>query len=202
MRDERDYVEYVQARMPALRRLAYRLSGDWPAADDLVQECLVALYRHWRKACSAGGGGRPGGGCSAPLPPGPSWCWPSPSWPCPRSRCPTGRRRPRRRLLGWRSATTLVALTLPMGLSSIDLGTGARERLTRFDTGSTCELGMQTCQVFDLQLATGLLADVTVRRASSPDRGPWPFALTIPVTVVLLGATFLLWRRAMRRLRR
>ncbi|MET7393496.1 SigE family RNA polymerase sigma factor [Dactylosporangium sp. NPDC005572] len=53
MRDERDYVEYVQARMPALRRLAYRLSGDWPAADDLLQECLVALYRHWRKAVAA-----------------------------------------------------------------------------------------------------------------------------------------------------
>ncbi|WP_238013686.1 SigE family RNA polymerase sigma factor [Dactylosporangium sp. AC04546] len=53
MRDERDYVEYVRARMPALRRLAYRLSGDWPAADDLLQECLVALYRHWRRAVSA-----------------------------------------------------------------------------------------------------------------------------------------------------
>jgi RNA polymerase sigma factor (sigma-70 family) len=36
-----------------LRRLAYRLCGQWSAADDLVQECLVALYRHWRKATAA-----------------------------------------------------------------------------------------------------------------------------------------------------
>ncbi|WP_238013689.1 WD40 repeat domain-containing protein [Dactylosporangium sp. AC04546] len=101
-------------------------------------------------------------------------------------------------VLGWRSATKLVAATLPMGLSSIDLTTGARERLSLFDTGSTCELGMQSCQVFDLQLATGLLADATVRPASSPDRGPWPLALTIPIAVVLLGATYLLWRRLRR----
>ncbi|GIF98840.1 sigma-70 family RNA polymerase sigma factor [Catellatospora citrea] len=53
MRNEREYVEYVQARMPWLRRLAYRLCGQWPAADDLVQDCLVALYRHWRKASAA-----------------------------------------------------------------------------------------------------------------------------------------------------
>ncbi|MFC4022025.1 SigE family RNA polymerase sigma factor [Micromonospora sp. GCM10011542] len=53
MRSEREYVEYVQARMPWLRRLAYRLCGQWSTADDLVQECLVALYRHWRKASAA-----------------------------------------------------------------------------------------------------------------------------------------------------
>ncbi|WP_446218716.1 SigE family RNA polymerase sigma factor [Micromonospora sp. IBHARD004] len=53
MRDEREYVDYVQARTPSLRRLAHRLCGEWSAADDLVQECLVALYRHWRKASAA-----------------------------------------------------------------------------------------------------------------------------------------------------
>jgi RNA polymerase sigma-70 factor (sigma-E family) len=53
LRNEREYVEYVQARMPWLRRLAYRLCGQWSAADDLVQECLVALYRHWRRATAA-----------------------------------------------------------------------------------------------------------------------------------------------------
>jgi RNA polymerase sigma-70 factor (sigma-E family) len=53
VRDEWEYVGYVQARMPLLRRLAYRLCGEWWAADDLVQECLVALYRHWRKAVAA-----------------------------------------------------------------------------------------------------------------------------------------------------
>jgi RNA polymerase sigma-70 factor (sigma-E family) len=53
LRDEQEFVEYVRARMPALRRLAYRLCGQWAAADDLVQECLVALYRHWAKATAA-----------------------------------------------------------------------------------------------------------------------------------------------------
>jgi RNA polymerase sigma-70 factor (sigma-E family) len=53
LRDERDYIDYVQARTPSLRRLAYRLCGEWSAADDLVQECLVALYRHWKKASAA-----------------------------------------------------------------------------------------------------------------------------------------------------
>jgi RNA polymerase sigma-70 factor (sigma-E family) len=53
LRDERDYVDYAQAHLPSLRRLAYRLCGDWTGADDLVQECLVALYRHWRKASAA-----------------------------------------------------------------------------------------------------------------------------------------------------
>jgi RNA polymerase sigma-70 factor (sigma-E family) len=50
---ERDYIAYVQARMDWLRRLAYRLSGDWSSAEDLVQDCLVALYRHWHKAATA-----------------------------------------------------------------------------------------------------------------------------------------------------
>jgi RNA polymerase sigma-70 factor (sigma-E family) len=53
LRNEREYVEYVQARMTRLRRLAYRLCGQWSAADDLVQDCLVALYRHWGKASAA-----------------------------------------------------------------------------------------------------------------------------------------------------
>jgi RNA polymerase sigma-70 factor (sigma-E family) len=53
LRDEREYLDYVRARTPTLRRLAHRLCGEWSAADDLVQECLVTLYRHWRKASEA-----------------------------------------------------------------------------------------------------------------------------------------------------
>jgi DNA-directed RNA polymerase specialized sigma24 family protein len=33
-----EYVEYVTARTPALRRLAYLLCGDEHRADDLVQQ--------------------------------------------------------------------------------------------------------------------------------------------------------------------
>ncbi|WP_326561248.1 SigE family RNA polymerase sigma factor [Micromonospora sp. NBC_01796] len=55
MRDgsEREYVEYVTARLPALRRLAYSLCGDEHQADDLVQEAVTKLYLSWAKSSRA-----------------------------------------------------------------------------------------------------------------------------------------------------
>jgi RNA polymerase sigma-70 factor (sigma-E family) len=50
---ESDYVAYVSARLPRLRRAAYLLCGDAHRADDIVQATLVALYRHWRQASSS-----------------------------------------------------------------------------------------------------------------------------------------------------
>jgi RNA polymerase sigma-70 factor (sigma-E family) len=47
--DEREYTEYVTARLPALRRLAYVLSGDADRADDLVQQTIMALFVRWPK---------------------------------------------------------------------------------------------------------------------------------------------------------
>jgi RNA polymerase sigma-70 factor (sigma-E family) len=47
---ERDYVEFVTARLPGLRRLAYLLIGDGHRADDLVQQTCTALYVHWGRA--------------------------------------------------------------------------------------------------------------------------------------------------------
>jgi RNA polymerase sigma-70 factor (sigma-E family) len=41
------FEEYVAARFPALRRLAYLLTGDWTEAEDLVQEALVRCERRW-----------------------------------------------------------------------------------------------------------------------------------------------------------
>jgi RNA polymerase sigma-70 factor (sigma-E family) len=46
---ESDYAAYFAARAPALRRLAYALSGDWHTAEDLVQVTFVKLYRHWNR---------------------------------------------------------------------------------------------------------------------------------------------------------
>src|SRR4051812_48463873 len=46
---ERQFTEYFAARAPALRRLAYGLSGDWHAAEDLVQSTFVKLYRRWHR---------------------------------------------------------------------------------------------------------------------------------------------------------
>jgi RNA polymerase sigma-70 factor (sigma-E family) len=47
---EGEYVEYVTARLPALRRFAFLLSGDEHRADDLVQQTITKLYERWRRA--------------------------------------------------------------------------------------------------------------------------------------------------------
>ncbi len=43
------FEEYVGARGPALLRLAYVLTTDTHAAEDLVQSALADAYRHWRR---------------------------------------------------------------------------------------------------------------------------------------------------------
>ena len=55
MRDgpEEEYTEYVAARIPALRRLAFLLAGDEHRADDLVQQTITTLYLKWRRARAA-----------------------------------------------------------------------------------------------------------------------------------------------------
>jgi RNA polymerase sigma-70 factor (sigma-E family) len=55
MRDgsEEEYVDYVTARIPTLRRLAYLLAGDEHRADDLVQQTITTLYVKWQRARTA-----------------------------------------------------------------------------------------------------------------------------------------------------
>ena len=48
-----EYVAYVSARLPALKRLAFLLCGDEHRADDLVQESVTKLYLSWRSARDA-----------------------------------------------------------------------------------------------------------------------------------------------------
>lgn len=50
---EAEYIEYVEARLPWLRRVAYLLCQDWHAADDLVQTTITKLFTHWGKARDA-----------------------------------------------------------------------------------------------------------------------------------------------------
>ena len=50
---EREYIEFVSARLPAMRRLAYLLCGDGHHADDLVQQVFTALFVHWGQARAA-----------------------------------------------------------------------------------------------------------------------------------------------------
>jgi RNA polymerase sigma-70 factor (sigma-E family) len=51
--DERQYVEYVTARLPELRRLAGSLCKDAHRADDVVQTAITKLYVHWHRARKA-----------------------------------------------------------------------------------------------------------------------------------------------------
>ncbi|MFC9694055.1 RNA polymerase sigma factor [Kribbella sp. NPDC056951] len=51
--DEQQYVDYVTARLPELRRLAGSLCKDSDRADDVVQQAITKLYVHWHKAQSA-----------------------------------------------------------------------------------------------------------------------------------------------------
>jgi len=48
-----DYSEYVEFRLPALRRLALLLCQDRHRADDLVQQAIIRVYLHWAKASAA-----------------------------------------------------------------------------------------------------------------------------------------------------
>jgi RNA polymerase sigma-70 factor (sigma-E family) len=51
--DERLYHEYVTARLPQLRRLAFLICGDWHLAEDVVSTVLTKLYVGWRKVLRA-----------------------------------------------------------------------------------------------------------------------------------------------------
>ena len=50
---EREYIDFVTAQLPALKRLAFMLCGDDQRADDLVQESLTKLYVSWENAREA-----------------------------------------------------------------------------------------------------------------------------------------------------
>ena len=47
-----DFTAYVRARETYLARLAYLLTGDRDAADDLLQNTLAKVYRHWGRVAS------------------------------------------------------------------------------------------------------------------------------------------------------
>ncbi|SCG72127.1 SigE family RNA polymerase sigma factor [Micromonospora coxensis] len=51
--DRQEYVEFVTAVTPKLRRTAYLLTGDAHRADDVVQQTLTRLYVKWGRARGA-----------------------------------------------------------------------------------------------------------------------------------------------------
>ena len=52
--DDAGFREWMLIRGSALRRKAFLLCGDWSAADDLVQDVLVAMYPRWSRIVRGG----------------------------------------------------------------------------------------------------------------------------------------------------
>ena len=50
---QRDFEEFVAARMPSLLRTAYLLTGDHHDAQDLVQVALIKSVPHWHRISGA-----------------------------------------------------------------------------------------------------------------------------------------------------
>ena len=48
-----DFTAWVRSREQALGRLAYLLTGDRDAAEDLLQNSLAKVYRHWERVRAA-----------------------------------------------------------------------------------------------------------------------------------------------------
>jgi RNA polymerase sigma-70 factor (sigma-E family) len=53
MEVELGFAGFVRANTPALLRTAYLLTGNGPAAEELVQDTLVHLYPKWAKVAAA-----------------------------------------------------------------------------------------------------------------------------------------------------
>ncbi|SDW29594.1 RNA polymerase sigma-70 factor, sigma-E family [Amycolatopsis xylanica] len=52
-RGDTGFTDFVTARAPWLRKVAFLLCGDWHRADDLVQTTVTRLYTHWHRAAKA-----------------------------------------------------------------------------------------------------------------------------------------------------
>ena len=52
-RHDEKFAEYMTARLPALRRLAFVLCQDRHRADDLAQAAAIEAYTHWARAARA-----------------------------------------------------------------------------------------------------------------------------------------------------
>lgn len=48
-----EFAIFVATRQRQLQRTAWLLTGDWAAAEDLVQSALAKTWRHWRRVRSA-----------------------------------------------------------------------------------------------------------------------------------------------------
>lgn len=51
--EDDEYVAFIRARLPHLRRTASLLSGDWVRGDDLLQRMLTDAYVQWKRVWRA-----------------------------------------------------------------------------------------------------------------------------------------------------
>jgi WD40 repeat protein len=78
-------------------------------------------------------------------------------------------------ILGWSSDSTLLArdyIDDHDAITEVSLVDGSRRTVSTFDNSHSCEYFTQTCGVYRLRLAQGLIRPVA-SRAPDPDRGPW-----------------------------
>lgn len=53
-RVEQEFEDFVRRRATALLRTAWLLTGDHTDAEDLLQDCLIGLARHWERVSGDG----------------------------------------------------------------------------------------------------------------------------------------------------
>jgi hypothetical protein len=102
-------------------------------------------------------------------------------------------------VIGWRSPTRVLVSggdvdgTTSNLIAEVDVAGGSSQVISRFAVGDSDDLA-----VSDVQLATGLLADMSVRHSTDPDRGLWPtWAILVAIACVTTVAVFvlILWKR-------
>lgn len=107
-------------------------------------------------------------------------------------------------VIGWRSPTTVlishgdVEGTTSNLITEVDLASGSRRVLSRFEVGARDDLA-----VCDVQLATNLVPGMAMRPWTGPDRGPWPMwaVITVALCATVVAGSLALWvsRRHRRR---
>lgn len=107
-------------------------------------------------------------------------------------------------VLGWRSPSTMLVSgsdvngTTSNLIVEVDIAGGAHRVIGRFRVGPNDDLA-----VGDVQLATGLLAEMGTRSGANPDRGPWPtWTIVTAVLCLVVVALIVIVARRPRRWRR
>jgi WD40 repeat protein len=105
-------------------------------------------------------------------------------------------------VIGWRSPTRMLVSggdvdgTTSNLIAEVDVAAGSSQVISRFTVGDSDDLA-----VSDVQLATGLLADMSLRHSTDPDRGLWPtWVILVAIACITAVAAFVLIRWKRRRL--